>query len=396
MLSAKQLCFHLCYMLHTPIRLFDPSGKCLTDSMVTEDQEDPLVCDPDFAQDLLAMRKEEQPVLYREDAGAVYAVIPAEKEQTIVLGPFCNATPTTAASKETARLHQLTRPHVYRITFLPLDYVLEAILLLFHSGSDASVSKDDLVLMLSGEDLTQEVRSDAYSVIYQLRETDSAHNSYAQEQREQKAIREGNLEALKASWAEVQTGQFGRLAKDELTHFRNLAIVVITLASRSAIEGGVLPEIAYSMADAYTMKISEMKDVAKIGRLLRSAEVHFLQQVQKSMGRENRNRYVTQCKQMIHDRLHQKISAKELAEEIGISRSYLSQLFLEEEGLNLQSYILRAKIRASEYLLMMPELSLEQIAATLAFSSQSHFGQVFRRFNGKTPGEYREEHQIHR
>ena len=66
---------------------------------------------------------------------------------------------------------------------------------------------------------------------------------------------------------------------------------------------------------------------------------------------------------------------------------------MEQEGLNLSSYILRAKVRASEYLLMMPELSLEQIAATLSFSSQSHFGQVFKRFNGMTPGAYREQHQ---
>ena len=67
---------------------------------------------------------------------------------------------------------------------------------------------------------------------------------------------------------------------------------------------------------------------------------------------------------------------------------------LREEGASFSSsYILRAKIRASEYLMMMPELSLEQIAATLGFSSQSHFGQVFKRFNGITPGVYREQHQ---
>ncbi len=54
MLSAKQLCAHLCYMLHTPVRLFDAAGNCLTDDVITADQEDPLVCDPDFAAELLA------------------------------------------------------------------------------------------------------------------------------------------------------------------------------------------------------------------------------------------------------------------------------------------------------------------------------------------------------
>ena len=396
LLSINQLCSHLCYMLHTPIRIYNEKGECLTSDLITSDQEDPLVCDPDFAALLLKKRKSDQPVLHTEENDVCYVVIPHEKDQTILMGPFCYDRSTAAASQATARKHHITHPHAYHVTFLPLDYAFEAILLLFHSGNDIRFSRSDLAFQLFGEDYKEEVRSDAYSVIYQLRETDSAHNSYAQEVREQKAIREGNLEALKASWAEVQTGQYGRLGKDELTHYRNLSVVVLTLASRSAIEGGVLPEIAYSMADAYTMKISEMRDVAKMSKLLRSAEIHFLEQVQKSTGTDNRNRYVVRCKQLIHDRLHQKISAQELADELGVSRSYLSSLFLQEEGLNLSSYILRAKVRAAEYLLMMPDLSLEQIAATLGFSSQSHFGQVFRRFNGNTPGAYREKHQIHK
>ena len=81
---------------------------------------------------------------------------------------------------------------------------------------------------------------------------------------------------------------------------------------------------------------------------------------------------------------------------MGLSRSYLSGLFQEQEGLSLSSYILRAKVRSSEYLLMRPDVSLEQIAATFAFSSQSHYGQVFKRFNGITPGAYREIHSKHK
>jgi len=393
MLSVRQLCFHLCYMLHTPVRLYDAAGNCLTNDLIISDQEDPLICDPEFASTLLTMRRCEHPVLHMEEHDAVYAVIPAEQEQTILLGPFCYNRPTAAASQSTARQHRLKHPHAYHISFLPLDYALEAILMLFHSGSDTPLSRDDLALMLLGEDYTAEVQSEAYSVIYQLRETGSAHNSYAQEIREQKAIREGNLEALKTSWAEVQSGQVGRLGRDELTHFRNLGTVIVTLASRSAMEGGVLPEIAYSVADAYTMKISEMRDAAKIMKIARSAEIQFLELVQKHAIGDSQNRYVARCKQLIHDRLHQRISARELAEELGLSRSYLSQLFVEQEGMNLSSYILRAKVRASEYLLMMSEFSLEQIAATLGFSSQSHFGQTFKRFNGMTPGTYRERHQ---
>ena len=177
MLSAKQLCSHLCYMLHTPVRLFDAAGNCMTNDLVRSDQEDPLVCDPGFAAELLAMRRSEQPILHTEEHDTVYAVIPAEHEQTFLMGPFCYTRPTATASQTVSQKHHLKHPHAYHVSFLPLDYALEAISLLFHSGSEATLSRDDLAIMLLGEDYTAEVQSEAYSVIYQLRETDSAHNS---------------------------------------------------------------------------------------------------------------------------------------------------------------------------------------------------------------------------
>ena len=59
MLSAKQLCSHLCYMLDTLVRLYDAAGNCMTNDLVTSDQEDPLVCNPDFTSELFAMRQSE-------------------------------------------------------------------------------------------------------------------------------------------------------------------------------------------------------------------------------------------------------------------------------------------------------------------------------------------------
>ena len=51
---------------------------------------------------------------------------------------------------------------------------------------------------------------------------------------------------LRQSLREDYTGKIGTLAKDEVRHMRNRGIVVVTLASRAAIRGGLLPEIAFS------------------------------------------------------------------------------------------------------------------------------------------------------
>ena len=395
MISTVHLCQHVSSMLHIPVRMYEKDGTPVDMRYSEDNQEDPLVRDPEFLAALLGSRKEDEPVIIYEANCVMYAVIPANGDRTVVIGPACYVSDTRSESKAVALLHYLTDPDHYIINFVSMEMIAEAVLLIFHSHSDAEISKHSLIFVSRPTEYAPEVRADAYSIIYKNRENQTSHNSYAQEVREQKAIREGNIEALKQSWDEVQTGKIGRLGKDEVTHYRNLAVVVITLSSRSAMEGGVLPEVAYSVADSYTMRVSEMTDPAEIGKLMRTAEIHYAELVQKARKSRNENPYVRKCKELIHDRLHERVYEEDLADELGITRSYLSQLFLKEEGMRLTEFILRQKVRSSEYLLIYPDIPLGRIAVTFGFSSQSHYGQVFKKYNGMTPGKYREKYISH-
>ena len=396
MISTIHLCQHVSSMLHIPVRIYEKDGTPVDMGYAEDNQEDPLIRDPEFRSVLLGSRKEEEPIIFYEANCVMYAVIPANGDRTVVAGPACYLSDTRSESRAVALLHYLEDPDNYRINFVSAEMMAEAVLLIFHSHSDAELSAQSLLFRSRPTEYTPEVRADAYSIIYRNRENQTSHNSYAQEVREQKAVREGNVEALKQSWDEVQVGKVGRLGRDEITHSRNLAVVLITLSSRSAIEGGVLPEVAYSVADSYTMKINDINDPVELGKLMRSAEVHYAELVKKARESRNENPYVRRCKELIHDRLHERVYEEDLAEELGITRSYLSQIFLKEEGMHLTEYILRQKVRSSEYLLIYPDIPLGRIAATFGFSSQSHYGQVFKKYNGVTPGKYREKYISHK
>ena len=81
---------------------------------------------------------------------------------------------------------------------------------------------------------------------------------------------------------------------------------------------------------------------------------------------------------------------KDLARELGVTSSYLSEKFIQEEGIRLKSYIAREKVEAAKDQLVYSQSTYEAVAFSLAFSSQSHFGQTFKRWTGLTPKEYRE------
>lgn len=100
---------------------------------------------------------------------------------------------------------------------------------------------------------------------------------------------------------------------------------------------------------------------------------------------------VTRCKEEVRRRLHTKITVEELARALNLSPSYLSRMFHREQGITITDYVAQEKIRTAQNMLLTTDLSYENIAYELGFSSQSYFGAVFKRLTGVTPREYRLE-----
>ncbi len=67
-----------------------------------------------------------------------------------------------------------------------------------------------------------------------------------------------------------------------------------------------------------------------------------------------------------------------LVRQTDVTPSYISQMFIQEEGISLKDYITRQKLRFAKQQLIYSDGSYEAIAYTFTFSSQSHFGQVFK------------------
>ena len=140
---------------------------------------------------------------------------------------------------------------------------------------------DFLISILSDEEYHRNIQKNFGTIILDNLETHTQHNSYAQEIREMDNIRSGDIERLKQSWQEDYLGSFGILAPTRLRTYQNLGIVITVLASRAAIEGGVHPEIAFSLVDSYCQKVEASNDATVAGELGRQAEMQFTIMVRK-------------------------------------------------------------------------------------------------------------------
>ncbi len=96
------------------------------------------------------------------------------------------------------------------------------------------------------------------------------------------------------------------------------------------------------------------------------------------------------CIDYIYKHLHQRITVPDLAEQAGLTESYLSTLFKKETGRSISDYVLDRRIEAASNMLKFSNYSCADIGAILAFSSQSHFIRVFKARTGQTPRAFRE------
>jgi signal transduction histidine kinase/AraC-like DNA-binding protein len=84
------------------------------------------------------------------------------------------------------------------------------------------------------------------------------------------------------------------------------------------------------------------------------------------------------------------LSRQELAEAVGISQSYLSDIFHRELGMAPWEYLNRYRIKLARDLLRRTDDSITSIAGRVGFDDAAYFSRVFRRVIGRSPRDYRE------
>ncbi|MNB81772.1 Arabinose operon regulatory protein [compost metagenome] len=98
-------------------------------------------------------------------------------------------------------------------------------------------------------------------------------------------------------------------------------------------------------------------------------------------------------KQMIHYMASQyahPVSIEQMCASLGYNRAYLSRIFKQETGLSPVTYLLKLRIEKSRQLLReRPELSVEQVAASVGLTDALYFSRQFKRFCAQSPTAYR-------
>lgn len=89
-----------------------------------------------------------------------------------------------------------------------------------------------------------------------------------------------------------------------------------------------------------------------------------------------------------------RVRLAELAAQAGVHPVYLATAFRAAFGTSIGAYVRGRRIEAACSALLDASRSINEIALSFGFSSQSHFTRVFREHTGTTPRAYRRLHRV--
>lgn len=106
---------------------------------------------------------------------------------------------------------------------------------------------------------------------------------------------------------------------------------------------------------------------------------------------QNSQHYITKATNYIKSNIYRRITIPEIAEYLGINRSYLSTLFKEHLGISTQQFIIDLRLKTSTQFLQDKNLSVKEIALSVGYSNQLDFAKAFKAKFKMTPTEWRNQ-----
>ncbi|MEZ3485673.1 MAG: helix-turn-helix transcriptional regulator [Lachnospiraceae bacterium] len=207
------------------------------------------------------------------------------------------------------------------------------------------------------------------------------------------AVTNGDFEAVRKNCEQerfLDSEGVGILSRNPVTNLKYHFVITTAMITRLCKQKGMELEQAFRLSDFYIQRLDDIHTVQGVRNLHDEMVLDYTEKMRKICRSDTNSRHINVCKEYIYSHIKERITIEDLAEDLGVSASYLSRLFKKETGDSVSAYIRGQKIEMAKNLLQYSDYSMIDIANRLSFSSQSHFIQQFREYVGMTPKKYRD------
>lgn len=95
----------------------------------------------------------------------------------------------------------------------------------------------------------------------------------------------------------------------------------------------------------------------------------------------------------IEENLTKSISVEMIADHVSLNPQYMMRMFKKETGESILVYVTNRRMEMAREMLLKTDWSIEKITEEVGYFSTAHFGKLFKKIEGISPGQYRKDHR---
>ncbi|WP_159887303.1 helix-turn-helix transcriptional regulator [Paenibacillus puerhi] len=126
-------------------------------------------------------------------------------------------------------------------------------------------------------------------------------------------------------------------------------------------------------------------------------EFHIMEPIVSDLEKESKDRYKKLSEtviQLIQQEFDTEMTLESCAARLNYNPDYIRRVFRQETGMNFSEYLYQYRLDTAKKWLIETDMKIADIAAALKYNNSQNFIRYFRKFEGMTPGQYREQFKL--
>ncbi|MFC0472677.1 response regulator [Halalkalibacter kiskunsagensis] len=120
-------------------------------------------------------------------------------------------------------------------------------------------------------------------------------------------------------------------------------------------------------------------------------EFHELMKLAYDCKFQKEKNSVQMIEEYVRNNYQKDVKLQEIADRFFLSREYISRKFKQEYRETITDYVTKIRIDKAKELLENPYLKIYEVAEAVGYQNDKYFIKVFKKFEGQTPSEYRNQ-----
>ncbi|MDI6617696.1 MAG: helix-turn-helix domain-containing protein [Clostridiales bacterium] len=174
---------------------------------------------------------------------------------------------------------------------------------------------------------------------------------------------------------------------------REFCMQLVMKATKVMLDAGVdITQLTKRNYNNIFEALIQMETIEQMEEYIQGIFKEYIEKIEERRHRKGNNELIENIISFIQSNyMKYDLTLNSLAETFDISVPYLSKVFKESMGTNFTDYLISIRMEKAKNLLTHTDFKINDIVEKVGYANCHSFIRIFKKYTGKTPGEYRSD-----